>query len=127
MDHTLDKAGSVPEANGDILETTYDASRASLRAHEVERAPLNWAPDQAPRQPFSITDPGTWLPLVFKVPVFGWALECVLDERTKVRVAGLSVLVMSALLALLLMGQPGWVLPLALVSGMLISAYRVLR
>ncbi|MEO1205775.1 MAG: hypothetical protein AAFV45_05530 [Pseudomonadota bacterium] len=98
-----------------------------LAHDEVLAAPVSWKPTQDSGQSVSPSDPSTWMPLVFKVPVFGWALECVMDDRVEVRVAGLSVFVMSALIALLMLGKPGWVIPLALVSGMLISAYRIMR
>lgn len=71
-----------------------------------------------------------WAPImkyVYAIPVFGWALECLGDDQPVVRRTGFAVLVMSVLLALLVGGRPEWVIPFAVVSGMLFAAYRVMR
>lgn len=71
--------------------------------------------------------PAAWLPYAFKVPVYGWALECVLDPRPLVRLSGLAVFVMSVLLLLLVTGKAGLVIPLTLVTGMVYAAWRVTK
>lgn len=126
--HAAGEATSISKpAAASIDAYIHDGDTDPLTPDQVLPPPVTWRPNTATTAQASVAGPSRWLPLVFKVPVFGWALECILDERVKVRVAGLSVFVMSALLGLLLMGRPEWVIPLALVSGMLISAYRVFR
>jgi len=98
------------------VETTTDTV-------EVETTPrARLAPEAVADNTSQTSTPMRW---VYRIPVVGWALECVFDDDPTVRRTGLATLVLLGLLLPLTIGEPALVFFSLLVGMAAYAGYLV--